>query len=79
MSYVARVQSGISLEIDQYKNIASHSVSYSNDSKSGDCGARQTMEHLLVCELMESACFAFDLTITNDIAIKCAKYWEKVL
>ena len=37
------------------------------------------MQHILVCVLMESACSAFDLTMANDIAVKCAKYWDKFI
>ena len=42
---------------------------YSNETETCDCGIRQTMQHLLVCPMMNTACSPQDLTTANDIAI----------
>ena len=39
-------------------------------------GIRQTMQHLLVCPMMDTACSPQDMTTANDIAISCAKHRE---
>ena len=44
---------------------------YSNETETCDCGIRQTMQHLLVCPMMNTACSPQDLTTANDIAIGC--------
>ena len=49
---------------------------YSNETENCDCGIRQTMQHLLVCPMMNTACSTQDLTMANGIAIGCARYWE---
>ena len=49
---------------------------YSNETETCDCGIRQTMQHLLVCPMMNTACSPQDLTTANDIAIGCARHWE---
>jgi len=49
---------------------------YSNDCDNCDCGDRQTMQHILICELMENA---FDLTEANFVAMKCAKHGEQII
>ena len=52
---------------------------YSNETETCDCGIRQTMQHLLVCPMMNTACSPQDLTTANDIAIGCARHWEGTL
>ena len=49
---------------------------FSNDRETCDCGIRQTMQHLLVCPLMDTACSTKDLTTANGIAIGCAMHCE---
>ena len=49
---------------------------YSNETETCDCGIRQTMQHLLVCPMMNTVCSPQDLTTVNDIAISCARHWE---
>ena len=49
---------------------------YSNETETCDCGIRQTMQHLLVCPMMDTACSPQDMTTANDIAIGCARHWE---
>ena len=49
---------------------------FSNEPETCDCGIRQTMQHLLVCPMMDTACSPQDLTTANDIAIGCARHWE---
>ena len=49
---------------------------FSNEPETCDCGIRQTMQHLLVCPMMDTACSPQDLTMANDIAIGCARHWE---
>ena len=49
---------------------------FSNEQETCDCGIRQTMQHLLVCPMMDTACSPQDLTTANDIAIGCARHWE---
>ena len=52
---------------------------FSNEQETCDCGIRQTMQHLLVCPMMDTACCPRDLTTANDIAIDCARHWEGTL
>ena len=47
-----------------------------SEQETCDCGIRQTMQHLLVCPMMDSACSSQDLAMANGIAIGCAKHWE---
>ena len=49
---------------------------FSTEPETCDCGIRQTMQHLLVCPMMDTACSPQDLTTANDIAIGCARHWE---
>ena len=49
---------------------------FSNEQETCDCGIRQTMQHLLVCPMMDTACSPQDLATANSIAIGCAKHWE---
>ena len=49
---------------------------YSNETETCDCGIRQTMQHLLVCPLMNAACSTKYLTTANGIAIGSARHWE---
>ena len=49
---------------------------YSNETDTCDCGIRQTMQHILVCPMMNTVCSTQDLTSANDIAIGCARKWE---
>ena len=49
---------------------------FSNEQETCDCCIRQTMQHLLVCPTMDTACSPQDLTTANDIAIDCARHWE---
>ena len=49
---------------------------FSNEQETCDCGIRQTMQHLLVCPMMDTACSPQDLATANGIAIGCAKHWE---
>ena len=42
---------------------------FSNEQETCDCGIRQTMQHLLVCLMMDTACFPHDLTMANGFAI----------
>ena len=51
----------------------------SNDSETCDCGIRQTMQHLLVCPMMNTACSTQDLTTANGFAIGCARHWEDTI
>ena len=52
---------------------------FSNEPETCDSGIRQTMQHLLVCPMMDTACSPQDLTTANDIAISCAKHWEGII
>ena len=52
---------------------------FSNEPETCDCGIRQTMQHLLVCPMMDTACSPQDLTTANDIAIGCARHWEDTI
>ena len=49
---------------------------FSNEPETCDSGIRQTMQHLLVCPMMNTVCSPQDLTTANDIAIGCARHWE---
>ena len=49
---------------------------YSNETDTCDCGTRQTMQHILVCPMMNTACSTQDLTTANGITIGCARRWE---
>ena len=49
---------------------------HSNEPETCDSGIRQTMQHLLVCPMMDTTCSPQDLTAANGIAIGCARYWE---
>ena len=49
---------------------------FSNEPETCDCGIKQTMQHLLVCPMMNTVCSPQDLTTANDIAIGCARHWE---
>ena len=49
---------------------------FSNEQETCDCGIRQTMQHLLVCHMMDTACSPQDLAMANGIAIAIAKHWE---
>ena len=49
---------------------------YSNETETCDCGIRQTMQHLLVCPMMDTSCSLRDLTTAHGIAIGCARHWE---
>ena len=49
---------------------------YSNETVTCDCDIRQTMQHLLICPMMNTASSTRDLTMTNGIAIGCAWHWE---
>ena len=49
---------------------------FSNEQETCDCGIRPTMQHLLVCPMMDTACSPQDLAMANGIAIGCAKHWE---
>ena len=51
-------------------------VGFSNEQETCDCGTRQTMQHLLVCPMMDTGCSPQALTTANDIAIGCARHWE---
>ena len=51
-------------------------VGYSNEQETCDCGITQTMQHLLVCPMMDTACSPQNLTTANDIAIDCTNHWE---
>ena len=52
---------------------------FSTEQETCDCGIRQTMQHLLVCPMMDTACSPQDLTTANDIAIGCARHWESTI
>ena len=45
---------------------------FSNEQEICDCGIRQTMQHLLVCPMMDTARSPHDLTMANGIA----RHWE---
>ena len=48
-----------------------------NEQETCDCGIRQTMQHLPVCPMMDTACSPQNLTTAvNDTAIGCAQHWE---
>ena len=49
---------------------------FSTEPETCDCGTRQTMQHLLVCPMMDTTCSPQDLITDNDIAIGCARHWE---
>ena len=49
---------------------------FSNEQETCACDIRQTMQHLLVCPMMDTACSPQYLTTANDIAIDCARHWE---
>ena len=49
---------------------------YSDETETCDCDIRQTMQHLLVCPMMNTACSTQDMTTANGIAIGCARHWE---
>ena len=49
---------------------------FSNKQETCDSGIRQTIQHLLVCLMMVTACSPKYLTTANDIAIGCARHWE---
>ena len=49
---------------------------FPNEQDTCDCGIRKTMQHLLACPMMDTACSPQDLTTANDIAIGCARHWE---
>ena len=49
---------------------------FSNEQETCDCGIRQTMQHLLVCPMMDTACSPQNLATANGIAIGCAKHWD---
>ena len=49
---------------------------YSNETETCDCDIRQTMQHLLVFPMMDTACSTQDLATANGIAIGCARHWE---
>ena len=51
-------------------------MGFSNEQETCDCGTRQTMQHLLVCPMMDTACSPQGLATANGIAIGCAKHWE---
>ena len=46
----------------------------SNEQETCDCGIRQTMQHIRVCPIMNTACSTQDLTMPNDITIGCARH-----
>ena len=52
---------------------------FSNEQETCVCDIRQTMQHLLVCPMMDTACSHQDLTTANDIAIGCARHWEDTI
>ena len=49
---------------------------HGDDSKC-QCGAEQTMNHLLVCPDLLEPCCAEDLAEFNDKAKECVKHWSK--
>ena len=50
---------------------------YSNETDTCDCGIRQTVQHnILVYPMLNTAYSTQDLTMTNGIAIGCARHWE---
>ena len=49
---------------------------YSNETETCDCGIRQTMPHLLVCPMINTACSTQNLSMANGIVIGCARHWE---
>ena len=49
---------------------------FSNEQETCDCGIRQTMQHLLACPMMDTACSPQVPATANGIAIGCAKHWE---
>ena len=59
--------------------IAPSEVGFSNGQETCDCGNRLTMQHLLVCPMMDTVCSHQDLTTANDIAIGCARHWEDTI
>ena len=48
----------------------------SSEQEICDCDFRQTMQHLLVCPMMDTASSPQDLPMANGIAIGCARHWE---
>ena len=52
---------------------------FSAEQETCDCGIRQTMQHLLVCPMMDTACSPQDLTTANDIAIGYARHWDSTI
>ena len=49
---------------------------FTNEQETCDCGIRQTMQHLLVCHMMDTSCCPQDLRMANGITIGCARHWE---
>ena len=52
---------------------------YSNEPETCACDIRQTMQHILVCHMMNTACSTQDLTTVNGIAIGCARNWVSTI
>ena len=52
---------------------------YSNETETCDCGIRQTMQHLLVCPMMNTACSTHDVATANGIAIGCVRHWAGMI
>ena len=46
-----------------------------NDDTSCLCGEEQTMQHLLVCELLPEPCTQEDLAALTPCAMQCIKHW----
>ena len=49
-----------------------------NDNLNCDCGAPQTMQHLLQCPNLEEQCSQEDLMAANEKALRCAKFWPNI-
>ena len=49
---------------------------FSNEQETCDCGIMHTMQHLLVCPMMNTACSPQDPTMSNGIAIGCTRRWQ---
>ena len=52
---------------------------FSNEQETCDCGIRQTIQHLLVCPMMDIGRSPQYLAMANGIAIGCARHWENII
>lgn len=51
---------------------------YCSGPNTCDYGEMQTMQHLLVCQLLEELCTTEYLVRATDRAISCTQHWKKL-